>query len=62
MHQVASRHYAFEAQCCVAAAGCILTRDDVLAGFDTCSTDRRARAMLEAIPPSRRLLKAGGTP
>ncbi len=33
MNLVASRHYAFEGQCFVAAAGCVLSRKDVLEGF-----------------------------
>ena len=32
LHQVASRHYAFEGQCFVLAAGCTLNRGDVLMG------------------------------
>lgn len=33
LHQVASRHYAFEGQCFVLAAGTVLRRGDVLEGF-----------------------------
>lgn len=33
IHQVASRHYAFEGRCFVLAAGCVLTRGQVLEGF-----------------------------
>lgn len=61
IHQVNSRHYAFEGQCFVVAAGCVLTRDDVLAGFDSGSDDPLARAMLEAIPENRLMLKGGGS-
>ncbi|MCA1652845.1 MAG: carbon-nitrogen hydrolase family protein [Sphingomicrobium sp.] len=61
-HLIASRHYAFEGQCFVIAAGVTLTRDDVLAGFDTLAQpDPAARALLEAIPPERTLLKTGGS-
>lgn len=35
LHQIASRHYAFEGQCFVIAAGCYLTRGDVLEGCDS---------------------------
>lgn len=35
LHQVASRHYAFEGQCFVAAAGTTLTKKDILEGFDS---------------------------
>jgi predicted amidohydrolase len=58
---VASRHYAFEGQCFVAAAGCFLTRGDVLEGFDSGPPDSLAREMLEAIPAERDILKAGGS-
>ena len=33
LHQLASRHYAFEAQCFVLAAGCILSRKDIIEGY-----------------------------
>ncbi len=62
LHLLASRHYAFEGQCFVVAAGTVLTRSDVLAGFDSLAVnDPAARAMLEAIPIERHLLKAGGS-
>jgi predicted amidohydrolase len=32
LHQLASRHYAFEGQCFVLAAGCVLSREDVIEG------------------------------
>ena len=35
LHQIASRHYAFEAQCFVLAAGTYLSHDDVMAGVET---------------------------
>jgi nitrilase len=60
-HLVASRHYAFEGQCFVAAAGCFLTRGDVLEGFDSGPRDPLAREMLEAIPAEHDILKAGGS-
>ncbi len=51
LHQVASRHYAFEGQCYVLAAGCVLSKDQVLAGFDS-QPDKSpaARALLETMP------------
>lgn len=61
IHQINSRHYAFEGQCFVVAAGCVLTRDDVLAGFDSGPADPLARAMLEAVPEDRLMLKGGGS-
>jgi predicted amidohydrolase len=62
MHQIASRQYAFEGQCFVLASGCVLTRDDVLEGFDSLpSPDPVARELLETIPPERVFLKDGGS-
>ncbi len=61
-HQLASRHYAFEGQCFVAAAGTMLTRDDVVEGFRSLGLqDEAAMAMIEAIPADRILLKDGGS-
>ena len=51
LHLLASRHYAFEGQCFVAVAGAVLTRGDVLAGFDSLGLGSHpARTLLEAIP------------
>jgi nitrilase len=51
LHLLASRHYAFEGQCFVAVAGAVLTRGDVLAGFDSLGLGAHpARTLLEAIP------------
>ena len=51
LHLLASRHYAFEGQCFVAAAGAVLTRGDVLGGFDSLGHGLHpARTLLEAIP------------
>jgi nitrilase len=61
LHQLASRHYAFEGQCHVIAAGCVLTREDVLAGFDSAEGDPTARRLLEAIPEGPANLKDGGS-
>lgn len=35
LHQLASRHYAFEGQCFVLAAGCILSGKDIIEGYQT---------------------------
>lgn len=63
LHQVASRHYAFEGQCFVAAAGTVLTKGDVLSGFDTLENpDPCAREVLEKIPgKDDALLQNGGS-
>jgi len=51
LHLLASRHYAFEGQCFVAVAGAVLTRGDMLAGFDSLGLGAHpGRALLEAIP------------
>jgi len=51
MHQVASRHYAFEGRCAVAAAGSYMRKRDVIEGFLSLDVDEpEALAMLEAIP------------
>jgi predicted amidohydrolase len=60
LHQMASRTYAFEAQCFVVVAGTVMTRDDVLAGFDSAGGDTLARSLLESIPGDRSFLKDGG--
>lgn len=62
MHQVASRHYAFEGRCFVAASGSLLTRAEVLAGLESLGTTYAAAGgVLEAMPgdDSRVLLNAG---
>ena len=63
LHQLASRHYAFEGQCFVLAAGSVLSRGDVLAGFH--SLDRppaEALKLLEAMPGGDQdLLLQGGS-
>jgi predicted amidohydrolase len=52
LHLLASRHYAFEGQCFVVAAGATLTRGEVLDGFDSLGlgADHPARALLASIP------------
>ena len=63
LHLLASRHYAFEGQCFVAVAGAVLTRGDVLAGFDSLGLGPHpARTLLEAIPgDDGTLLLRGGS-
>lgn len=51
MHQVASRHYAFEGRCAVVAAGSFMRKSDVIEGFLSLGADEpEALAMLDAMP------------
>ena len=51
MHQVASRHYAFEGRCAVAAAGSIMTKDEIVAGFNSLNVNEpEVHAMLASMP------------
>jgi len=51
MHQIASRHYAFEGRCAVAAAGSFMRKSDVIEGFLSLNANEpEALAMLEAMP------------
>ena len=62
MHQIASRHYAFEGRCFVLASGCRLTVDDVRAGFEGVAEGYAAgQELLASIdgPGDRLLLRAG---
>jgi len=63
MNQVASRHYAFEGGCFVLAAGCCLSRGQVLAGFDSLVvSEPAARHLLEEMPGADTdLLRDGGS-
>lgn len=63
LHEIASRQYAFEGQCFVAASGTVLTQGDVLDGFDSLGLDEpEARMLLENISPDRdELLQRGGS-
>jgi predicted amidohydrolase len=64
LHLLASRHYAFEGQCFVVAAGAVLTRGEMLAGFDSLAlgSEHPARTLLEAIPgDDRTVLLRGGS-
>ena len=62
LHQLASRHYAFEGQCFVVAVGTVLTKGDVLAGVATLSAPHKdARQLLSSMPgeDSRELMSGG---
>ncbi|NKB88614.1 MAG: hypothetical protein GKS06_10375 [Acidobacteria bacterium] len=63
IHQICSRQYAFEAQCFVAASGCVMRREDVLAGFDSLNvTEPAAREILASMPGSDdELMLRGGS-
>jgi predicted amidohydrolase len=51
MNHIASRQYAFEGRCAVAAAGAVLTKADVIAGFRSLDVDApEAEAMLASMP------------
>ena len=51
LHHLASRHYAFEGQCFVVAAGSVLSRQDMLDGARSLGKSARdAFELLEAIP------------
>jgi len=51
VHQLASRHYAFEGRCAVMAAGSILSKSDIMDGFDSLKTgDMAARELLDSMP------------
>ncbi len=51
LHQVASRHYAFEGQCFVIAAGSVLTKAEILEGFFSLGkADSEGLELLEALP------------
>jgi len=62
LHQLASRHYAFEGQCFVIAAGCVLSKGEVIAGFHSLGVkNSEALELLEALPGADEdlLLKGG---
>ncbi len=63
LHQIASRQYAFEGQCYVIAAGCTLTKQNMLDGILSVSDNRNvALEMVKSIPEDNdRLLLRGGS-
>lgn len=59
-HQIASRHYAFEGQCHVLTSGCVLTKADVLEGFESLGTnDKEVFALLDSM--EKDILMRGGS-
>jgi predicted amidohydrolase len=50
LHHIASRHYAFEGQCFVMAAGSVLTKGDILEGYRSLDVESEAIEILEGIP------------
>lgn len=63
LHQLASRHYAFEGQCFVVVAGCVLTRNDIMEGIQSLDNpDGEALELFDALPDSGTgLLQTGGS-
>ena len=66
LHQIASRQYAFEAQCYVLAAGCTLTKKQMLEGLQSVvvsENDSIALQLIEQIPTSENelILKGGSS-
>jgi nitrilase len=63
LHQLASRHYAFEGQCFVLAAGSVLSRGEILEGYYSLGQAREeATELLEAIPGDEAdLILSGGS-
>ena len=63
LHQLASRHYAFEGQCFVVAAGCVLTRGDVIEGCRSLGRPgEEPLQLLETIPGGEEdLVLSGGS-
>ena len=61
IHQVASRHYAFEGRCFVAASGCVMSADEVLEGFDSASGPAAARTLLERMGSAPGPVLRGGS-
>lgn len=62
MHQIASRHYAFEGTCFVIAAGGVLSHAELLEGAKSAGAGADALGLLEDIPGSGDdLLLEGGS-
>ncbi|MCG8618626.1 MAG: carbon-nitrogen hydrolase family protein [Desulfobacterales bacterium] len=63
LHQIASRHYAFEGRCFVLACGTVMTKAEALSGFDSLDIDApEARDMLASIQGGGdTLLMTGGS-
>jgi predicted amidohydrolase len=50
LHHIASRHYAFEGQCFVLAAGSVLSKAEILEGYRSLDVESAAAEILESIP------------
>jgi len=63
LHQLASRHYAFEGQCFVLAAGCVLSRKDIIEGYQSLkASDSDAYEILRVFEgESDQLVLTGGS-
>jgi predicted amidohydrolase len=63
LHQLASRHYAFEGQCFVLAAGCILSGKDIIEGYRTIASPAKdAFQILEVFEQDQgELVLSGGS-
>ena len=63
LHQLASRNYAFEGQCFVLAAGCVLSRRDIIEGYQSLkSPETDAYEILQVFEgESEELLLNGGS-
>jgi nitrilase len=63
LHQVASRHYAFEGQCFVLAAGSVLTKGEIIEGFRSLGQPGcEALELLEGLPgDDDKLMMKGGS-
>jgi nitrilase len=63
LHQLASRHYAFEGQCFVLAAGCVLSRKDIIEGYQSLNApDNDALEILQVFEgESEQLVLNGGS-
>lgn len=59
VHDLASRHYAFEGNCFVLAAGTVMHRADLLDGLARAGGDAAAEALLRTIPDGQ--LQFGGS-
>lgn len=63
MHQVASRHYAFEGRCAVIAAGSYLEKGDVISGFRSLGISAgEAETLLSSMPSENsNIIHTGGS-
>lgn len=63
MHQVASRHYAFEGRCAVLAAGSILSKTEIIDGYQSLAKQHKeAAALLQSMPEQEAgLIHSGGS-